>query len=386
MNAMLDTLQRWDDQRRRSLDRWSNKWRDLPAAPKRAAVVAIGIALVLLAIPEQPFLLNTPNNRFTSVLAYQVISFVMLAIGLNVVVGHAGLLDLGYVGFFAIGAYTTGILTAEHASIPWLAALPIAIAVAMVAGVILGTPTLRLRGDYLAIVTLGFGEIIRITARTTQWLGRSEGIRGVPHPPSITIPLVGWHLDFGVLDPKPYYWLGLFLITIIVFAVRRIERSRVGRYWVAIREDEDAAELMGVPTFRYKLWAFAIGAAVGGIGGAYFAGHITSFTPDTFDVTLSILYLAAVVLGGAGNTFGVIVGAVLVSYLPERFRFLDERRYLVFGLALVLMMIFRPQGLIPNRRRAAEIEHPSTAPDFPGVSGSDMGEPIEPHTGSMQSG
>jgi branched-chain amino acid transport system permease protein len=134
-----------------------------------------------------------------------------------------------------------------------------------------------------------------------------------------------------------------------------------------------------VPTFRYKLWAFAIGAAVGGIGGAYFAAHISSFTPDTFDVTLSILYLAAVVLGGPGNTFGVIVGAILVSYLPERFRFLDDRRYLVFGLALVLMMIFRPQGLIPNRRRAAEIEHPSTAPDFPGVSGSDLGEPLEPH-------
>jgi branched-chain amino acid transport system permease protein len=381
MSGFHDLLQGWDDARRGALRRW-DRWRgDLPPTTKRLLLVVIGVGLVMLAIPEEPFLLNTPNNRFTSVLAYQVISFVMLSVGLNVVVGHAGLLDLGYVGFFAVGAYTTGILTSEHASLPWLAALPIAIAVAMTAGVILGTPTLRLRGDYLAIVTLGFGEIIRITARNTDWLGRAEGIRGVPHPPNITIPGLDWHLTFGVLDAKPYYWLGLLLITIIVLAIRRIERSRVGRYWVAIREDEDAAELMGVPTFRFKLWAFAIGAAVGGIGGAYFAGHITSFTPDTFDVTLSILYLAAVVLGGAGNTFGVIVGAVVVAYLPERFRFLDERRYLVFGLALVLMMIFRPQGLIPNRRRAAEIEHPSTAPDFPGVSGSDMGEPLEPHTG-----
>jgi branched-chain amino acid transport system permease protein len=381
MTGIQDLLQSWDDARRGALNRWDGWRRGLPPNTKRLLLIVIGVGLVMLAIPEEPFLINTPNNRFTSVLAYQVISFVMLSVGLNVVVGHAGLLDLGYVGFFAIGAYTTGILTSEHASIPWLAALPIAIAVAMTAGVILGTPTLRLRGDYLAIVTLGFGEIIRITARNTDWLGAAEGIRGVPHPPSFTVPLVDWHLTFGVIDAKPYYWLGLLLIAIIVFAIRRIERSRVGRYWVAIREDEDAAELMGVPTFRYKLWAFAIGAAVGGIGGAYFAGHISSFTPDTFDVTLSILYLAAVVLGGAGNTFGVIVGAVVVSYLPERFRFLDERRYLVFGLALVLMMIFRPQGLIPNRRRAAEIEHPSTAPDFPGVSGSDMGEPIEPHTG-----
>jgi branched-chain amino acid transport system permease protein len=385
MNAALDTLHRWDDRRRRRLDELGTWWRGLGKAPKRLAVLLIAVGLVMLAIPEQPFLINTPNNRFTSVLAYQVISFVILAVGLNVVVGHAGLLDLGYVGFFAVGAYTTGILTSEHANLPWLAALPAAIAVAMTAGVILGTPTLRLRGDYLAIVTLGFGEIIRITARNTEWLGAAEGIRGVPHPPSITVPVLDWHLKFGVLDAKPYYWLGLLLITLVVIAVRRIERSRVGRYWVAIREDEDAAELMGVPTFRYKLWAFAIGAAIGGVGGAYFAGHITSFTPDTFDVTMSILFLAAVVLGGPGNTFGVIVGAVLVAYLPERFRFLDERRYLVFGLALVLMMIFRPQGLIPNRRRAAEIEHPSTAPDFPGVSGSDMGEPLAPHTGGAPS-
>jgi branched-chain amino acid transport system permease protein len=385
MSALLDTVRGWDDERRRALRRFGDWRRGLPPAARHAFVVLLGVGLVLLAIPEEPFLINTPNNRFTSVLAYQVISFVMLSVGLNVVVGHAGLLDLGYVGFFAVGAYTTGILTSEHASIPWLAALPISIAVAMTAGVLLGTPTLRLRGDYLAIVTLGFGEIIRITARNTDWLGAAEGIRGVPHPPNITIPGLDWHLTFGVLDAKPYYWLGLLLITIIVFSIRRIERSRVGRYWVAIREDEDAAELMGVPTFRFKLWAFAIGAAVGGIGGAYFAGHISSFTPDTFDVTLSILYLAAVVLGGQGNTFGVIVGAVVVSYLPERFRFLDERRFLVFGLALVLMMIFRPQGLIPNRRRAAEIEHPTVNPDFPGVSGSDVGEPLEPHLGGATS-
>jgi branched-chain amino acid transport system permease protein len=381
MNAILDRLHSWDEARRGVLRKWDSWRANLPPMTRRAIIIAIAVGLVFLAIPEEPIFINTPGNSFTSVLAYQVLSFVMLAVGLNVVVGHAGLLDLGYVGFFAIGAYTTGILTSEHASIPWLAALPIAIAVAMFAGVILGTPTLRLRGDYLAIVTLGFGEIIRITARNTDWLGAAEGIRGIPHPTNITVPLVDWHLTFGVLDAKPYYWLGLVLITIIVFAIRRIERSRVGRYWVAIREDEDAAELMGVPTFQFKLWAFAIGAAVGGIAGAYRAAHISSFTPDTFSVTLSILYLAAVVLGGPGNTFGVIVGAVVVSYLPERFRFLDERRYLVFGLSLVLMMIFRPQGLFPNRRRAAEIEHPNTNPDFPGVSGSDMGEPLEPHTG-----
>src|SRR4029079_15266559 len=164
------------------------------------------------------------------------------------------------------------------------------------------------------------------------------------------IPVVDWHLDFGVLDARPYYWLGLTIILIVVFLLRRIENSRVGRAWTAIREDEDAAELMGVPTFQFKLWAFAIGAAVGGLAGAFYAGKNITIYPSDFDIANSILFLAAVVLGGPGNMGGVMLAGFAVAYLPERFRFVADKRYLFFGVALVVMMIFRPQGLLPRRQ------------------------------------
>jgi branched-chain amino acid transport system permease protein len=219
----------------------------------------------------------------------------------------------------------------------------------MFAGLVLGTPTLRLRGDYLAIVTLGFGEIIRICAVNLGWLGAAAGISGVPRPPTVG------PLKFGVLDQKPYYWLALTMIFVVVFFMRRLERSRVGRAWTAIREDEDAAELMGVPTFVFKLWAFAIGAAIGGLSGALFAGRQAFINPESFPLIFSILVLAAVVLGGAGNLPGVILGAVLISYLPERIRSFQETRFFIFGVALVIVMIFRPAGLLPSRRRAMEV-------------------------------
>jgi branched-chain amino acid transport system permease protein len=263
-------------------------------------------------------------------------------------VGHAGLLDLGYVAFFAIGGYTMALL-GVNAGWSFFEILPVSIVVSMMAGTLLGAPTLRLRGDYLAIVTLGFGEIIRITARNTDALGGPRGLFGIPHPPNVG------GLEFGVLDPKPYYWLLLVFIVVVIVIVRRLESSRVGRAWTAIREDEDAAELMGVPTFRFKLWAFAMGAGIGGMAGTMFAAKVISITPDNFNLLLSFLFLAAVVLGGSGNLVGVIVGAILLAYLPERFRVFAELRVLMFGAALVAVMIFRPQGLIPSRRRAAEL-------------------------------
>jgi branched-chain amino acid transport system permease protein len=220
----------------------------------------------------------------------------------------------------------------------------------MTAGLLLGLPTLRLRGDYLAIVTLGFGEIIRITANNTDWLGGPRGIQNIPKPPS-------WFgLKFGVLNAKPYYWLVLAAIVLAIAVYKALEHSRVGRSWLAIREDEDAAELMGVPTFKFKLWAFAMGAAIGGFSGTFYAGFAGSITPDTFTLVLSILFLCCVVLGGSGNLLGAIVGAIVIGYLPERFRGFSEYRVLVFGAALVVMMIFRPEGIVPNRRRSAELE------------------------------
>ncbi len=290
--------------------------------------------------------------------------YVLLALGLNVVVGYAGLLDLGYVGFFAVGAYTVALLTSPDSDLkrnwPWLAAVPVAIALTMLAGLILGWPTLRLRGDYLAIVTLAFAEIIRITADSSSYLKGDRGFTDIPHPP-------GRHADgspiFGVRDATPYFWLGLTVIIVVIFAIRNLDRSRVGRSWLAIREDEEAAEIMGVRTVKFKLWAFAIGAAVAGLGGVMFAGEQGFMNSATFVLLFSILVLAGVVMGGAGNIAGAILGGALISYVPDRLRGVQiggvdafQYRFLIFGLVIILVMIFRPQGLIPSRRRALELK------------------------------
>ena len=224
----------------------------------------------------------------------------------------------------------------------------------MVSGVILGAPTLRLRGDYLAIVTLGFGEIVRITAINTDEIGGARGITPIPHPP----PFLG--VEFK-LDPLPYYYLILFVIVLAIIFSARLQRSRVGRAWTAIREDEDAAELMGVPTFKFKLLAFAIGAMIGGLAGTVFASKVIFIAPTNFPFILSATILAAVLLGGAGNLPGVILGAFLIAWLPERFRGFADYRILVFGAALVLTMTLRPQGLLPSRQRSAELKTSGTS-------------------------
>jgi len=326
------------------------------AMPRSARISAVILLIAsLYALPYWPhvpvlgWLVNTPGTSFENVLTDQMMVFALVALGLNVVVGLAGLLDLGYVGFYAVGAYVTAVLTSAHGNWPWFASLPVAVVISMLAGVILGTPTLRLRGDYLAIVTLGFGEIIRITANNTGWLGGPRGINKIKHPPSIG------PLKFGVLNAKPYWYLGFTIILIVIFALRRLEASRVGRAWSAVREDEDAAELMGVDTFKFKLWAFAIGAAIGGLAGTLYAGKVGYVNPDNFQLQLSILFLSAVVLGGTGNMYGAMMGAVLVGWMPERFRNFASRRYFVFGIVLVLVMVFRPQGLFPRKGAAAGI-------------------------------
>jgi branched-chain amino acid transport system permease protein len=297
--------------------------------------------------------------------------YMVLALGLNIVVGAAGLLDLGYVAFYAVGAYTTATLTTSAHWSAWQA-VPIAIAIAMLAGVILGAPTLRLRGDYLAIVTLGFGEIVRIIANNTNSLGAARGITGIPHPSSVG----NLHFKF---DPLPYYYLALGAIAVAIAVSVRLSHSRVGRAWAAIREDEDAAEAMGVPSFKMKLWAFAMGAATGALGGWLYASKVSFINPDNFPFFFSVIVLAAVVLGGMGSIPGVIAGAFAIAFLPEYLRNaaagrtlthwlnfvtgghvqdITEYRVLLFGAALVVMMVFRPQGLLPSRQRAAELAEP----------------------------
>ena len=298
----------------------------------------------------------TPESDWASVLFYPIGIYVLLAIGLNVVVGQAGLLDLGYVAFFAIGAYALAVFATKRGWNFW-EILPAGIIIAAAAGAILGAPTLRLRGDYLAIVTLGFGEIIRITANNLNYTGGPRGISPIPHPPSSPGVVVGGIkvMRYGVLDARPYYYLLLVAIILVIIVVKRLEKSRVGRSWSAIREDEDAAELMGVPTFKFKIVSFVMGASIGGLAGAFFAAQTTSITPVNFPFILSALILCAVVLGGSGNLPGVILGAFLIAWLPERFRGFEQYRVLVFGAALVIMMIVRPEGLLPSRQRRAEL-------------------------------
>jgi branched-chain amino acid transport system permease protein len=327
----------------------------------KAAVALAGLAVAIL----WPLRLE---RYWQSILFFPVGLYVLLALGLNIVVGSAGLLDLGYVAFYAVGAYTTALLTTSAGWSPW-AALPMAIVAAMVAGVLLGAPTLRLRGDYLAIVTLGFGEIVRIVAQNTNALGESRGITGITHPGKV----LGANFE---LLPLPYYYLTLVAIALAVLMVMRLNRSRVGRAWSAIREDEDAAEAMGVPTFTMKLWAFAMGASTAGLAGWIYATKVGFISPENFPFFFSVIILAAVVLGGMGSIPGVIAGAFAVGFLPEYLRnaaagawmtdrlntltggnvnTITEYRVLLFGAALVVMMVFRPQGLLPSRQRAAEL-------------------------------
>ena len=308
-----------------------------------AIIVLIGLMPFAASWGPTSFL-NTPITSFQNVLVYPVGMFIMMALGLNIVVGKSGLLDLGYVAFFAIGAYTQGILSTLYGWNTW-EVMPFGIAFAMVAGVILGLPALRLRGDYLAIITLGFGEIVRIVAINLSVTGGANGIPGITNPPSF----LGLHFD--LMHPETYFWLVFFMILLVIWMVRRFTVRRPGRAWEAIRQDEDVAALMGVNTLVYKLWSFVIGAAVGGAAGVLYASKVAVISPDMFKFDVSILILACVVFGGIGNIWGVALGAALLAYLPERIRFISDARQLVFGLVLIIMMNMRPDGLLPRKKR-----------------------------------
>jgi branched-chain amino acid transport system permease protein len=336
-----------------------------------AVLVVVAIMLPTLGLFTLPY--------FQSVLAGQVGVYVLAALGLNVVVGWAGLLDLGYIAFFAIGAYTTAILSGKlpigadgnpeahppiHLNLFF--AFPIAVILTMAAGLILGAPTLRLRGDYLAIVTLGFHEIVLNIARNNP-KNLTGGPLGATDISTFRFNLFGIHYDWKTTDSKPYWYLAIGLIIVVVFAFRRLEHSKVGRTWTAIREDEVAAAASGVPTVKYKLMAFAIGASTSGFAGVLATAKITAITPDNFPLPLSIFVLAYVIFGGMGSLTGVIVGASLMTFLPAFLQgppswfnggapVVDPKDIPMWvGAVLLVMMIFRPQGLIPSKRRAQEL-------------------------------
>ena len=327
-------------------------------------VLYLGLAILLVAAP---FVIDATLGRTWVRIVDVALLFIMLALGLNIVVGYAGLLDLGYIAFFAVGAYAYALLASPQFAVHWpfLLLLPLAAVVAAFFGVLLGAPTLRLRGDYLAIVTLGFGEIIRICLNN---LNRPYNITNGPQGITLIDPLQLGSLSLAkthtvagltIAPVHSYYFVFLACALASIFISTRLEDSRIGRAWVAIREDELAAAAMGVPTIRMKLWAFATGAAIASVSGVIYATQISFINPDLAKLLHpqwgSITVLAMVVLGGMGGIWGPIVGAIAVIGLPEVFRPLGDARFLVFGLALILIMILRPQGLGPSRRRAAEL-------------------------------
>ncbi len=334
-------------------------------------------AALLLGLIVLPFLIEAGFGKSWLRIVDFALLYIMLALGLNIVVGYAGLLDLGYVAFYAVGAYCWALLASPHLELhlPFWIILPVGAGVAAMFGVLLGTPTLRLRGDYLAIVTLGFGEIIRIFLNN---LNSPINITNGPQGITLIDPMTIGDFSLGktqhvlgltLSSPHMYYYLFLLFTALVVFVCLRLEDSRIGRAWVAIREDEMAASAAGINTRNIKLLAFAMGATFGGLSGGLFASFQGFVSPESFNLMESIMILSMIVLGGMGNIAGVILGAVLVTVIPEALRYTgdlqrflfgqvyidpSDLRMLLFGIALVVMMLFRPAGLLPSKQRRRE--------------------------------
>jgi len=381
-------------------------------SPRRQQATLVTLAFILIIFP---FVDQVARTSWIATVI-EILIYVILALGLNIPVGYAGLLDLGYAAFFAIGAYTTGLLSSSQLNIAWnfWVVLPIAAVVAAIAGVILGAPTLRLRGDYLAIVTLGFGEIVPVVFRNltevridepiSKLLGSLFGhpewgicLVGCTKPFNLTngeaginpigrpnLPIIG---TFESSNYLPWYYLILFLVVFSYFAIDRLRDSRLGRSWAAIREDELAASAMGINLVKSKLLAFAMGATFSGFGGAFYAAYISAIFPTVFDFSVSVIILCMVILGGLGNMTGVILGGIIIMaadrlYLPQLAKVLKDflstsvlpnipnpqlqdfiatsldpiqMRLFLFGLTLVIMMIVRPEGLVPDAMHQAEL-------------------------------
>lgn len=343
--------------------------RAMPADRQRTMkLIAFAVlGVLLLALPQ------IVGERLSEVLTTVGI-YVLLGLGLNIVVGFAGLLDLGYVAFYAVGAYVTAILTSPvsplfNPQLSFWAALPFVIVAAAFIGLMVGTPVLRLRGDYLAIVTLGFGEIARIIF-LSEWAkpiaGGAQGILSVPPPLPFT------------RDPQIIYYPILLFCIIAALGAVSLASSRVGRAWNAMREDESVAEATGVSTVKYKLLAFGLGAAFGCLSGALFAAKIGTIFPNSFDILVSINALSLIILGGMGNIFGVVLGAFVLVGLPELLREFSEYRLLIYGAVLVGMMILRPEGLLPSRSRRAELRERSDDDEdiYDAEAGVDTGRPV----------
>ena len=349
----------------------SNKW----LKPRSA----LGIVLIVAALAGLPFVAAMGGQAWVRILDFAIL-YIFLALGLNIVVGFAGLLDLGYIAFYAVGAYVYALLASPHFGLHWpiWAILPIGAATACLFGVLLGAPTLKLRGDYLAIVTLGFGEIIRIFLNNLNApINITNGAQGITLIDPVSIggmKFSGTTQVFGIAlsGPQKYYYLLVALAIVVIVINLRLQNSRIGRAWQAIREDEVAAKAVGINTRNIKLLAFAMGASFGGVAGGIFSAMQGFVSPESFSLVESVMILAMVVLGGMGHIPGVILGAVLLSILPEALRYgvgpiqsalfgkvlvdPESLRMLIFGLALVLVMRFKPAGIWPSPERQRELQ------------------------------
>ncbi len=363
-------------------------------AQPRTAKFWFGVALITISLLALPFVLAMIGTAWVRITNLAIL-FIFLSLGLNIVVGFAGLLDLGYIAFFGVGAYVYALLASPHFNIhlPFWIILPIGALTACFFGVILGAPTLKLRGDYLAIVTLGFGEIVRVFLNNlSRPINITNGPKGLAQIDPICIGSVSSNpyncagisfrgtdkflgLDFS--GPIKYYYLLLIFLIAVIIINKRLQDSRIGRAWEAIREDEIAARAMGINTTNVKLLAFAMGASFGGVAGGMFSAMQGFISPESFVLVESIMVLAMVVLGGMGNIWGVMLGAVLLSFVPELLRYTVEPfqkavfgkmlvepeviRMLLFGLALVLVMLYRPSGILPSSVRQRSFANNSSA-------------------------
>lgn len=340
---------------------------NLPAIPQmKSGTRNVVIFVVLMMAASWPFF----AGRNAVDIATLAMIYVMLGLGLNVVVGFAGLLDLGFVGFYAVGAYTYALLF-HWAGWTFWEALPLAGAASALFGFVLGFPVLRLRGDYLAIVTLGFGEIIRLLlTNLTSFTGGPDGISSIPKPTVLGLPMTRspltedgttFHQFFGMEFNSMHmvifvYLMALLLAMVTLFISNRLIRMPIGRAWEALREDEIACRSLGLNPMKIKLSAFTLGAMFAGFGGAFFAARQGIVNPESFTFIESALILAIVVLGGMGSQLGVIVAAIILTVLPELAREFSEYRMLIFGLVMILMMVWRPQGLLPMKRHQVEVK------------------------------
>ncbi len=322
----------------------------ITSEPRFYIPALIGLCVFIVAFPFV-FSLYQTNIMITALI------YVVTGLGLNIVVGLAGLLDLGYVAFYAVGAYSYALLN-YHFGLNFWMTLPIGAGLGLIFGILLGFPVLRLRGDYLAIVTLGFGEIIRLVLE--NWNEFSFGPSGIAN-----IPRPGFFgLQMSLQQATVYlYFVMILLALVTIFVVRRLQDSRIGRAWIALREDEVACQAMGIDKTRTKLSAFAMGATWAGMAGVVFAAKTTFINPASFTLWESIIILCVVVLGGMGSVMGVIFGALILIVLPEYLRAFSEFRLLIFGAVLVTMMVFRPGGIVAEARRTYQFKAQNSAPD-----------------------